>query len=289
MPDGTPAAPGPGRAGGWRFRWRGGPTWGWEDGLRLVGVVNVTPDSFTDGGRYLDPGRAAEHALRLVAEGADAVDVGAESTRPGHVPVPWQEEWERLAPALRRIRAEVAVPVSVDTRHAEVARRALDAGAQAVNDVSGLADPAMVEVVARAGAAVVVGHWRPRRRPWRPRTVRRQLERARAALLAAGVSPDAVALDPGLGFGKTGADNWRLLAHLGTLTGLGSAVMVGASRKRFAAALSGDGDAADEMTAYVTLWAALAGAAMARVHAPGPSARARAVARALAAGRRDGG
>ncbi len=269
----------------WRFAWNDGTLWRGEDGTRIVGVLNVTPDSFSDGGRYLDPGAAAEQALALVEAGADAVDVGAESTRPGHGPVPWGEEWRRLEPALGRVRDAVSVPLSIDTRHAEVARRALDAGAQAVNDVSGLADPAMPDVLLAAAGAVIVGHWRPRPETgaWHASRVAADLEGRRRALLEAGLPADRIALDPGLGFGKGAEDNWRILARLDRVVALGAAVMVGASRKRFVAAVAGGPalPATDDVTAHLSLWCALRGAAMVRVHAPAPTMRALAVARAL--------
>jgi dihydropteroate synthase len=269
----------------WRFAWRDGPVWTAADGPRLVGIVNVTPDSFSDGGRHLAPAAAADHAARLVAEGADAIDIGAESTRPGHAALAWSDEWRRLEPALRRVRAAVDTPISVDTRHAEVARRALDFGAQAVNDVSGLADPAMAATLATTKAAVIVGHWRPRLGPWAPAEVFGTLGRARAALMARGVEPERIALDPGLGFGKDASDNWRLLAALSRLAAMGAAVMVGASRKRFVTAVAAGDDlnARDQATALVALWAALAGAAMLRVHAPAASVPAVRVAAALRA------
>jgi dihydropteroate synthase len=279
----------PAPAGGapWRFAWCGGPVWDASGGTRIVAIVNVTPDSFTDGGRFLAPEAAADHAVRLVAEGADALDVGAESTRPGHEPVDPEAEWCRLAPALARVRAAVDVPVSVDTRHAAVARRALDAGAQAINDVSGLGDPEMAALVGRTGSAVIVGHWRPRPpdRTWHAARVAADLAAARERLLRAGVAGERIALDPGLGFGKGAEDNWRIVAGLDTLVGLGSAVMVGASRKRFAlAGAEGAGPAAaDEIAGHLSLWCALRGTAMVRVHAPAPSRRALAIARALAA------
>ena len=278
---------------GWRFAWRSGPVWERAGGTRLLAVVNVTPDSFSDGGCHLAPDAAAEHALRLVEAGADGLDVGAESTRPGHAPVAAEEEWRRLGPALERIRRAVSVPVSVDTRHAEVARRALDAGAQGVNDVSGLADPAMAAVVAGADAPIVVGHWRPGRAgTWSSAEVAADLAARRAALLAAGLRPEQVAVDPGLGLGKRADDNWRLVAAVGMLTAAGGAVMLGASRKRFLAAAAGvdagDRGAMDELTALVTLWAALAGVAIVRVHAPAPSRRALGLAAALQAAAEQG-
>jgi dihydropteroate synthase len=273
----------------WRFAWRSGPLWESSAGTRLVGIVNVTPDSFTDGGAHLAPADAAAHAVRLVEEGADALDVGAESTRPGHVPLAAEEEWRRLGPALARIRAAVSVPLSVDTRHAAVAARALDAGAQAVNDVSGLGDPEMVQLVCASGAPIILGHWRPGRAgTWTAAAVLSDLLAERQRLLDAGVGPERVAVDPGLGFGKRGEDNWRIVAALPALVAAGPALMLGPSRKRFLAAAAGldamDAGVRDELTAYVTMWAALTGVALVRVHAPAPSRRALAIATAVRAG-----
>jgi len=263
----------------WRFVWRGGPAWDDAGGTRLLGVVNATPDSFSDGGRFLDAAAAADQAERLVADGAGAIDVGAESTRPGHTALDPQTEWERLAPALQAVVARVRVPVSVDTRHAAVARRALDAGAAAVNDVSGLADPEMAGVIASAGASAIVGHWQPRLGPWQVAVVARALAAARAALVDAGVPPERVALDPGLGFGKQAEDNWRLLAGIDSMAPAGVALAVGASRKRFVTSLAATDElsARDQVTSLLTLWLAQRGVAMVRVHDAAASARALAV------------
>lgn len=221
---------------------------------RLMGVVNVTPDSFSDGGRFLDPARAVEHALALVGEGADLVDLGAESTRPGGGvygagarEVPADEELARLLPVLERLRPRIDVPISVDTRKATVARAALGAGADLVNDVSALGDPAMAAVVAEAGCPVVLMHARgelatmQRDISFRDvvAEVRAELAARRDAAVDAGVDASAILLDPGLGFGKTAGQNLELLARLDRLTDLGAPLLVGASRKSFLGAVSG--------------------------------------------------
>ncbi len=231
-----------------------------DDGIRLagpratgrpavVGIVNVTPDSFSDGGAHADPGSAAEFARRLVAEGADALDVGGESTRPGAAAVPEDVERARVVPTIAAIRAAgIALPVSVDTRKASVADAALSAGATAVNDVSaGTADPAMLATAARHGAGMVLMHMRGE-----PATMQRDpryadvlaevtawlVARAEAAA-AAGVPRERIVIDPGLGFGKTAAHNEALLAGLSALVATGWPVLVGASRKSFLGAITG--------------------------------------------------
>ena len=206
----------------------------------VMGVLNVTPDSFSDGGRFLDPGAALAHADRLLAEGADLIDAGAESTRPGAEAVPHAEQWRRLAPVLAGLAARGAC-VSVDTASAWVAERALGAGAQVVNDVSALGDPAMAGVVAGAGAGVVLMHMRgtPRSMQDHPHyeDVRAEVEafllaRARAAE-GAGIAREAIAVDPGIGFGKTVEHNLALLAGIAGLARRGYPVVIGASRKSF--------------------------------------------------------
>ena len=208
---------------------------------RLLGVVNVTPDSFSDGGRFLEPAAALAEAERLVADGADAVDFGAESTRPGATPVTPEAEWGRLEPVLRRAVERLAVPISVDTRHADVARRAVDAGADVVNDVEGLRAPEMRQVIARSGAAAIAMHMRGTPATMQHETgtddVRRDVYRALAEALDRaeqdGVDPRRVAVDPGLGFGKTAEQSLALLAHVGEFRSLGVPVAIGASRKSF--------------------------------------------------------
>lgn len=246
----------------------------------VMGVLNVTPDSFSDGGLLTSadgaPDRAIARGLALVAEGADCVDVGGESTRPGAQPVGVDEELARVGPVVAALAAE-GVVVSIDTRHAAVARAALAAGASLVNDVGGLApEDGMLEAVAQAGAGYVIMHLRGE-----PRTMQddpsftavvdeviRELSDARAAAVAAGVSPEAIALDPGIGFGKMLAHNLALLAAVPRLADLGSPLLVGTSRKAFIGHLTGvevpSGRLAGSLASAVL--AARDGARIVRVH-----------------------
>lgn len=271
------------------------------DRTLVMGVVNVTPDSFSDGGRWFEPGAAVAHGRTLLAQGADVLDVGGESTRPGAARVPVEEELHRVLPVVRALAAEGAV-VSVDTTRARVAAEAVDAGAVLVNDVSGgLADAAMAGMVADAGVVYVAMHWRGPSDVMEGLTgyddvvtdVRDELAARLRALEAAGVRREQVVLDPGLGFAKQGADNWPLLAHLDVLRSLGRPVLVGASRKRFLGHLLAgpDGapappDARDGATAAISALAARAGAWCVRVHDVPGSADAVRVAAAWAAARR---
>ncbi len=207
----------------------------------VMGVVNVTPDSFSDGGAFPDAAAAVAHGLALVRDGADLVDVGGESTRPGAERVPAEEELRRALPVVRGL-AEAGAVVSVDTMRAEVADAALGAGASLVNDVSGgLADPRMAEVVAAAGVPYVVMHWRGHSRDMDSRAAYDEVVtdvvaelRARVdALVAVGVDPEQLVLDPGLGFAKKAEHSWALLAGLEALHDLGRPLLVGASRKGF--------------------------------------------------------
>lgn len=245
----------------------------------VVGVLNVTPDSFSDGGRYLDPQDAVAHGIRLRDEGADLVDVGGESTRPGALPTGIDEERARVLPVVRGLVA-AGVPVSIDTMHAGTAADCVAAGAEVVNDVSGgLADPDMHRVVARLGVRYVVMHWRgPSDRMADlatygdvVREVVDELSQSVAAARAAGVSPEAIVVDPGLGFAKDAEHNWALLRGLPDLAALGYPVLIGASRKRFLGALLGDGapramTQRDAATHAVSAIAALHGAWGVRVH-----------------------
>lgn len=247
----------------------------------VMGVLNVTPDSFSDGGRWFTPDAAVAHGLALVADGADLLDVGGESTRPGAARVPVAEELDRVLPVVREL-AGRGVPVSVDTTRAEVAEAAVAAGAVVVNDVSGgLADPAIREVVARTGVVYVAMHWRGHADVMDSLAdyddvvtdVRRELAERVAELRAAGVADHQVVLDPGLGFAKPGSANWPLLARLPELVADGFPVLVGASRKRFLGHLLAgpDGTPAppaerDAATAAVSALAAAAGAWCVRVH-----------------------
>jgi dihydropteroate synthase len=247
----------------------------------VMGVVNVTPDSFSDGGAFLDPDHAVRRGLRLLAEGADLLDVGGESTRPGAARVPEPEELRRVLPVIEALSAASAV-VSVDTTRASVAEAALAAGAQLVNDVSGgLADEAMLPLVAAAQVPYVAMHSRGHSVDMQSRAryddvvseVCGELARRRDAALAAGVRADRLLLDPGLGFAKDAEHNWALLRALPSLGRLGQPLLVGASRKAFLGALLADADGVprpaggrDHGTAAVTVLAAQAGAWAVRVH-----------------------
>jgi len=253
-----------------------------ERAPRVMGAVNVTPDSFSDGGRRMTPEAAAEHARRLVAEGADLLDVGGESSRPGSEPVPLDEELRRVVPAVEAIAAAVSVPISIDTTKAEVARLALEAGASIVNDISALgADPDLSRVVAGSGAGVVLMHMQglPRSMQVDPRydavvdEVYEFLARRVEAVEALGIPRERVAVDPGIGFGKTFAHNLELLRNLGRFASLGCVVVIGTSRKGFLGALTGR-PVDQRVTASVvsSLAAAAAGAAVVRVHDVGPMA-----------------
>jgi dihydropteroate synthase len=263
-----------------------------------MGVLNVTPDSFSDGGCFADRGAAIAHGLAMHAAGADYVDVGGESTRPGANRVDAAEECRRVVPVVREL-AAAGVRVSVDTTRAEVAGAALEAGAVLVNDVSGgLADAGMAPLVAEAGVPWVLMHWRGHSARMDELArysdvvveVRAELLARVDAAVGAGVDPGALVLDPGLGFAKTAAHNWALLGHLEVLTELGFPVLVGASRKRFLGTLLAgptgtprrcDGrDTADTATAAVSALAAATGAWGVRVHNAAASRDAVAVAAA---------
>jgi len=202
-----------------------------------MGVVNVTPDSFSDGGRFLDPGRAIEHAGRLAAAGADILDIGAESTRPygGTVAVPHAEEMRRLAPVLPAVTA-LGVPVSIDTMKASVARAALDAGVRIVNDVWGLQrDPDLARVIAERAVPVIIMHNRESADPAIDIMADIAAFFARSLAIAerAGIARDMIVLDPGIGFGKTPQQSITAIARLGELKSFGLPLLIGASRKRF--------------------------------------------------------
>jgi dihydropteroate synthase len=208
----------------------------------ILGIVNVTPDSFSDGGQYLNTDAAVVQALRLVEQGADLLDIGGESTRPGSQPVELEEELSRVLPVVRRLAALTSTPLSVDTNKAEVARQALEAGAHIINDITALAgDPAMPEVVRTYRAGVILMHMQgtPATMQVRPRyddvvaEVVDFLEARLQACINLGIAASQVVLDPGIGFGKTTEHNMRLLAHLEGLQRLGRPVCLGVSRKGF--------------------------------------------------------
>ncbi|MEU9197230.1 dihydropteroate synthase [Streptomyces hundungensis] len=270
------------------------PEW---DRCAVMGVVNVTPDSFSDGGRWFDTSTAVKHGLDLVAEGADLVDVGGESTRPGASRVDEAEELRRVVPVVRGLAAE-GVTVSVDTMRARVAEQAVAAGAVLVNDVSGgLADPAMIPAVAATGAPFVVMHWRGFSQDMNSRAVYAdvvgevvaELRARMEAVIEGGIAPERLVIDPGLGFAKQAQHDLALVAHLAELHTLGRPVLVAASRKRFLGhVLAGPEGAAppparerDAATAAVSAIAAHEGAWAVRVHEVRATADAVRVARAV--------
>ncbi|MFD2490030.1 dihydropteroate synthase [Amycolatopsis jiangsuensis] len=268
-----------------------------------MGVLNVTPDSFSDGGRYVDLDQALEHAREMWRRGADLIDVGGESTRPGAARVEADIEAARVLPVIRQLASE-GMALSVDTTRATVAESALEAGARVINDVSGgLADPDMARVAAASKAPWVLMHWRGHSKDMNALAgytdvvaeVRDELLSRVDAALAAGVEESALVLDPGLGFAKRAEHDWALLQGLGSLLSLGFPVLVGASRKRFLGRLlSGKDDeprppdGREVATAAVSTLAAAAGAWGVRVHEVGASLDAVAVAAAWQRGRADG-
>lgn len=252
----------------------------------VMGVVNVTPDSFSDGGRWFGADAAVAHGLALVAAGADLLDVGGESTRPGAGAVAAADEVERVLPVVRRLVSEAGVPVSVDTAKAFVAGAAIDAGASIVNDVTAGRDPEMFGVVAARGVGYVAMHMRgePRTMQEDPfyddvvREVSDFLAERLAAAVAAGIPRSAIAVDPGIGFGKTTAHNLALLAHLDHFVGrFDVPVMLGTSRKRFLGEISDSPEpiARDDATLATTVWAAELGVSVVRVHDVAGAARVR--------------
>jgi len=257
-----------------------------EDRCLVMGVVNVTPDSFSDGGRWLDAPTAIQHGIDLVRGGADLVDVGGESTRPGASRIDGDEELRRVIPVIEGLVAE-GITVSVDTMRASTAQQALDAGAALINDVSGgRADPAMMRLAAQAHAPIVLMHWRAHSALMQHHThyddlvddIVRELMVQLNAAVHAGVDPERIVLDPGLGFSKTGEQNWTVLAHLDAFVELRHPVLVAASRKRFLGELLATDadlrptDGRDDATAAITTIAAQAGAWCVRVHEPAASA-----------------
>ena len=260
----------------------GGPIWrvgdrAFDSSERtlVMGILNVTPDSFSDGGRFLDRATAVAHATLMVDDGADILDVGGESTRPGSDPVPADEELSRVRPVIERlVEQHPAIPVSIDTRKADVAAEALDAGATIVNDVSG-SDPEMFDVVREREAAVVLMHMRgdPKTMQEAPHyddvvgEVHEYLRQRIEAAELAGIDPERIAVDPGIGFGKDLDQNLELMRGVGALLDLGRPVLVGPSRKRFIGAiLDLPEDERVEGTIGAVVWMVGQGAHIVRVH-----------------------
>jgi dihydropteroate synthase len=250
-----------------------------------MGILNLTPDSFSDGGRFTDPGQAVDRGLALLAEGADLLDLGAESTRPGGGvygggarTVPAAEELARLLPVLEGLRRQTDAPLSVDTRKGEVARQALAAGADLVNDVSALGDPALGRAVAASGCPLVLLHSRGEIATMQQEIrfvdvlaeVRAELGEAVRRAVGLGIDPGQLVLDPGIGFGKTAAQNLLLVSRLDAFATLGRPLLLGASRKSFLGKLGEEGSAPPERRLGGSLaavaWAARNGAALVRVH-----------------------
>ncbi len=257
----------------WKFR---GQTWRLGGFPKLMGIVNVTPDSFSDGGQFLDPSNAVDRCLQLAAAGADLIDVGGESTRPDAEPVAEDEEIRRIVPVVAEVAKRVRVPISIDTTKAAVAQRALDVGATIVNDVSSLLwDPNMPEVCARAQAGVICMHRKgtPQTMQIDPqyadvvREVSDYLADRLIALEECGIPRERVVVDPGIGFGKTADHNLTILRQIVQFRALGRPVLIGHSRKRFLGKILGR--KLDEVSAAnigVALAAALNGADILRVH-----------------------
>ena len=281
----------------------GGPVWrvgerafDCSERTLVMGILNVTPDSFSDGGRFLDRASAISHATRMVDDGADMLDVGGESTRPGSTPVSMDEELERVHPVIQWL-AELhpAVPISIDTRKARVAAEALDAGATIVNDVSGGADPAMFEVVRGRDAAVVLMHMRgdPTTMQEAPQyddvvgEVHEYLRQRIEAAELAGIDPERIAIDPGIGFGKDLDHNLELMHGVGSFLDLGRPLLVGPSRKRFIGTiLDLPEEERVEGTVGAVVWMVARGAHLVRVHDVKEVVRAVRVSDAIARGGR---
>ncbi len=241
----------------------------------LMGVVNVTPDSFSDGGKFHKPESAIAHGVMLVEAGAAIIDVGGESTRPNATPVDEIEEIDRVLPVVSAL-AKGGVCVSIDTRHPRVMKAALDAGARIVNDVAALTAPGALEIVADSSASVILMHMQGTPQTmqadptydWAPGDIYDFLAKRIEACVAAGISKDRIAVDPGLGFGKTDEHNLQILDHLAMYHGLGCALAIGASRKGFVGRMTGEKEAASRVSGSVAaaLYAVGQGAQILRVH-----------------------
>jgi len=256
----------------------------------IMGVVNVTPDSFSDGGMFFEQDAAVKHALELVEEGADIIDVGGESTRPGSSSLPADEEWRRVEPVIKALERETDVPISIDTTKPEVAWKAIEAGAIMVNDVSGLRNKEMVGLVAREHVAVTIMHMlgEPKTMQENPvyrdvvNEVKDYLRRQMQVAIDAGVAKDSIVVDPGIGFGKTVEHNLELINHVPDLAELGRPVMIGASRKSFIGAIT-RADVADRLEGSLAaaVMAVVRGARIVRVHDVRQTLRALKVAEAI--------
>lgn len=266
--DGTPGIARGARATKWQLRTR---LLRFGRLPQLMGIVNVTPDSFSDGGQFLDPQAAVEHALQLVADGADLLDVGGESTRPYSQPVSPDEELRRVIPVIERLAQRTDVPISVDTSKSIVAQRAIEAGAEIINDVTGFEDPRMIQVASDTGAGLCAMHMKgtPQTMQEDPRygnvveDVLRYLNERKCQLTGAGIDVKRICLDPGIGFGKTHEHNWQLIEQASRFHATGCPILVGHSRKGFIAKRWED---PDRGTAIVSGQLAAQGVQILRVH-----------------------
>jgi dihydropteroate synthase len=261
---------------GMSLLWKCGPTtFDCDERTLIMGILNVTPDSFSDGGRFFDPEAAVTQAIAMVEDGADIVDVGGESTRPGSDPVSAEQERDRVVPIIKRLSAELDVPISVDTRKAEVARAGVEAGATIVNDVTGGRDPGIFEVVRESRAGYVLMHMKgePKTMQDAPhyddvvREVRDHLAERVDAAAAARIDREALCVDPGLGFAKTDAHSLRMMKETDALLGIGRPVLVGPSRKSFIGSVLGTPvTERAEGTAGAVAYMVARGAHVVRVH-----------------------
>ena len=262
----------------------------WKTRPVIMGILNVTPDSFSDGGAHLDQEAAVEHALAMISEGAQIIDIGGESTRPGAAEVPVTVEIERVITVIERLAQVSPVPISIDTRKASVARRALDKGACLINDVSALSDPEMMSLAADSGAGVVLMHMRGTPATMQADTAYADivseiydfLEERINACEEADIARQSIVIDPGIGFGKDLAGNLSLIKHIGEFRALGAALMLGHSRKSFIGqTLEANVDEREEGTDAVSAWAMLEGVDIIRVHDVKRAARMRAMLKAI--------
>ncbi len=241
----------------------------------VMGIVNVTPDSFSDGGRYASTEKAIAHALQLVADGAQILDIGGESTRPGATPVALEEELSRVIPVIQALAATAGVPLSIDTYKPQVMQAAIQAGAHIVNDVRALQEPGALEIVAQSKAGVCLMHMQGTSQTMQQdpvydnvvAEVREFLQQRLSAALAAGISADRIVLDPGFGFGKRTAHNLALLQRMGEIASLGRPLLVGLSRKSVLGQLLGsEGDERLHVSIAASVVAVMKGASIVRVH-----------------------
>ncbi len=268
-----------------------GKAYSWQQLPVIMGILNLTTDSFSDGGSWSDPATALEHARQMVAEGAEIIDVGGESTRPGAEPVSAEEELKRVLPVIKALASEFDTPISIDTQKAAVARAAIDAGAVIINDVSALeSDPAMLTVARESGAGLILMHMRGTPQTMQQQTdyddvvqeVYRYLEERVNFCLASGIRPESLMIDPGIGFGKDLEGNLSLLRQLADFNSIGVPILLGHSRKRFIGQLTDtEVDERETGTDAVTAWAALEKIQLVRVHNVRHAQQIRSVLRAI--------